>query len=131
VRRVEPGGVEEVLIATNPTTTGEATALHIADLLRGSARVTRLASGLPVGASTPTRSRWVGPSPAAAASERSAIPASSVDERPGRVSTQYWSHLACLCPVVPEQSLTWRPRHPTGAEEGRSARSRARSHRCR
>jgi recombination protein RecR len=50
VRRVEAGGVEEVLVATNPTTTGEATALHIADLLRGSARVTRLASGLPVGA---------------------------------------------------------------------------------
>jgi recombination protein RecR len=50
VRRVEAGGVEEVLVATNPTTTGEATALHIAELLRGSARVTRLASGLPVGA---------------------------------------------------------------------------------
>ena len=38
------------MLATNPTTTGEATALHIAELLRGSARVTRLASGLPVGA---------------------------------------------------------------------------------
>ena len=50
VRRVEAGGVEEVLIATNPTTTGEATALHLAELLRGSASVTRLASGLPVGA---------------------------------------------------------------------------------
>jgi recombination protein RecR len=50
VRRVEEGGVEEVVLATNPTTTGEATALHIADLLRGRVSVTRLASGLPVGA---------------------------------------------------------------------------------
>src|SRR5215217_5341135 len=32
--RVENGGVSEVVLATNPTTTGEATALHIADGLR-------------------------------------------------------------------------------------------------
>jgi recombination protein RecR len=50
LRRVEEGEIDEVLLATNPTTTGEATALHIADELRGRARVTRLASGLPVGA---------------------------------------------------------------------------------
>jgi recombination protein RecR len=50
VRRVEGGEVGEVVLATNPTTTGEATALHIAELLRGQATVTRLASGLPVGA---------------------------------------------------------------------------------
>src|ERR1700691_5929179 len=52
-RRVEDGGVREVVIATNPTTTGEATALHIAGALRELApdvSVTRLASGLPVGA---------------------------------------------------------------------------------
>jgi len=45
--------VREVVLATNPTTTGEATALHIADELRRRAPdviVTRLASGLPVGA---------------------------------------------------------------------------------
>lgn len=42
--------VVEVVLATNPTTTGEATALHIADELRGGVIVTRLASGLPVGA---------------------------------------------------------------------------------
>jgi recombination protein RecR len=45
--------VREVVIATNPTTTGEATALHIAAGLRalnGEITVTRLASGLPVGA---------------------------------------------------------------------------------
>jgi recombination protein RecR len=45
--------VREVVIATNPTTTGEATALHIADAVRQlmpEITVTRLASGLPVGA---------------------------------------------------------------------------------
>jgi recombination protein RecR len=44
--------IREVVLATNPTTTGEATALHIADGLRErspSLTVTRLASGLPVG----------------------------------------------------------------------------------
>ena len=50
LRRVEGGEVGEVVLATNPTTTGEATALHIAELLRGRVAVTRLASGLPVGA---------------------------------------------------------------------------------
>jgi recombination protein RecR len=51
--RVEADGVTEVVIATNPTTTGEATAMHIADTLRErspAVAVTRLASGLPVGA---------------------------------------------------------------------------------
>jgi recombination protein RecR len=50
--RVEAGGITEVVIATNPTTTGEATALHIAAGLHERApavTVTRLASGLPVG----------------------------------------------------------------------------------
>jgi recombination protein RecR len=44
--------ITEVVVATNPTTTGEATALHIAAVLRDRAPdlvVTRLASGLPVG----------------------------------------------------------------------------------
>ena len=48
--RVQRGGIGEVVLATNPTTTGEATALHIAEALRGQVTVTRLASGLPVGA---------------------------------------------------------------------------------
>ncbi len=54
--RITPAGDEEpmreVVLATNPTTTGEATALHIAEELRRIApevTVTRLASGLPVG----------------------------------------------------------------------------------
>jgi recombination protein RecR len=50
VSRVTDGEVAEVVLATNPTTTGEATAHHLADRLRGQASITRLASGLPVGA---------------------------------------------------------------------------------
>lgn len=49
-QRVAAGGITEVILATNPTTTGEATAIHIADLLRSQVSVTRLAAGLPVGA---------------------------------------------------------------------------------
>ena len=48
-RRVEANGVHEVVLATNPNMTGEATAAYIADRLRDRVRVTRLASGLPVG----------------------------------------------------------------------------------
>ena len=53
VQRVERNGVQEVVLATNPTMTGEATAAFLADrmrtLLGDRVRVTRLASGLPVG----------------------------------------------------------------------------------
>jgi recombination protein RecR len=52
VERVGSNGVREVVVATNATTTGEATALYLADVLRARAPevvVTRLASGLPVG----------------------------------------------------------------------------------
>jgi recombination protein RecR len=47
--RVERNGVAEVVLATNPTMTGEATAAYLADRLRAKVQVTRLASGLPVG----------------------------------------------------------------------------------
>ena len=49
VQRVERNGVAEVVLATNPNMTGEATAAYLADRLRDRTRVTRLASGLPVG----------------------------------------------------------------------------------
>jgi recombination protein RecR len=49
VARVEANGVTEVVLATNPTMTGEATAAYLADRLRDKVAVTRLASGLPVG----------------------------------------------------------------------------------
>ena len=48
--RVRAGGVEEVILATNPTVAGDGTALHIISLLEGSGvKLTRLARGLPSG----------------------------------------------------------------------------------
>jgi len=48
--RLEQGGVEEVILATNPSVEGEATAIYLAKLLRPlGARITRIARGLPVG----------------------------------------------------------------------------------
>jgi recombination protein RecR len=49
LHRVATGEIAEVVLATNPNMTGEATAAYIADRLRERATVTRLASGLPVG----------------------------------------------------------------------------------
>ncbi len=54
LQRVARGEIREVVLATNPNMTGEATAAYLADRLRGTGRqpdpaVTRLASGLPVG----------------------------------------------------------------------------------
>jgi recombination protein RecR len=52
LRRIDSGNVRELVVATNSTTTGEATALYLADTLRDRApevAVTRLATGLPVG----------------------------------------------------------------------------------
>ena len=50
VERVEREGTKEIVVATNPNTTGEATALFIAqELNEKPVRVTALASGLPVG----------------------------------------------------------------------------------
>ena len=48
--RVGDGGVDEVILATNPTVEGEATALYLARLLKPlGVRVTRIAMGIPVG----------------------------------------------------------------------------------
>ena len=48
--RVGSGGIEEVILATNPTVEGEATALYLARLLKPlEVRVTRIAMGVPVG----------------------------------------------------------------------------------
>ncbi|WP_251448805.1 recombination mediator RecR [Vermiculatibacterium agrestimuris] len=50
VERVSAGGVHEVIMATNPTTEGEATAIYLSRLLKPfGVRVTRLAYGVPVG----------------------------------------------------------------------------------
>ena len=49
-RRVEEGGVDEVILATNPTIEGEATATYLSGKLRRAGlRVTRIATGIPVG----------------------------------------------------------------------------------
>ena len=48
--RVDAGGVEEVILATNPNVEGEATAIYLARLLKPlGMRVTRIAMGVPVG----------------------------------------------------------------------------------
>ena len=50
VARVRDSKVEEVILATNPTVEGDATALYLADLIKPmGVRVTRIALGLPVG----------------------------------------------------------------------------------
>ncbi len=50
VARLEPEGVEEVIVCTNPNTEGEVTAMYVARLLKPlGINVTRIASGLPVG----------------------------------------------------------------------------------
>ena len=46
--RIDGGGVEEVILATNPTVEGEATAIYLARLLKPlGVRVTRIATGIP------------------------------------------------------------------------------------
>jgi len=50
VARVRGGGIEELILATNPNLEGEATSMYVAQLLGGSGvRLTRLARGLPMG----------------------------------------------------------------------------------
>jgi recombination protein RecR len=50
VERIGEGGIEEVIIATNPTVEGEATAVYLARLLKPlGVKVTRIAMGIPVG----------------------------------------------------------------------------------
>ena len=51
LKRVKENGIEEVILATNPTLDGETTALFVAKLLEGKANVTRLGYGLPMGSS--------------------------------------------------------------------------------
>lgn len=48
--RIEPEGITEVILCTNPNTEGEVTAMYLARMLQPfGVRVTRIASGLPVG----------------------------------------------------------------------------------
>jgi recombination protein RecR len=50
LRRVQAGGVQEIILATNPTLEGDGTALYISNVLAATGvRITRLARGLPSG----------------------------------------------------------------------------------
>jgi recombination protein RecR len=50
IRRVESGDVDEVILATNPTVEGEATATYLSQQLRRQGvKITRIAMGIPVG----------------------------------------------------------------------------------
>jgi recombination protein RecR len=50
MRRVESGSVDEVILATNPTVEGEATAVFLARQLKPTGvRITRIATGIPAG----------------------------------------------------------------------------------
>jgi recombination protein RecR len=48
-KRVDDSGVDEVIIATNPTVEGEATAVYLSRLLKQKVKVTRIATGVPAG----------------------------------------------------------------------------------
>lgn len=49
-RRVESGSIDELILATNPTVEGEATATYLARMFRGAGvKVTRIATGVPAG----------------------------------------------------------------------------------
>jgi recombination protein RecR len=48
-KRVESGNVDELILATNPTIEGEATATYLSRLFKSSTKVTRIATGVPVG----------------------------------------------------------------------------------
>jgi recombination protein RecR len=50
LKRIENGGVDELIIATNPTIEGEATAVHLTHLIKPfGVKVTRIATGIPAG----------------------------------------------------------------------------------
>lgn len=50
LKRIENGSVDEIIIATNPTIEGEATAVHLTGLIkRAGVKVTRIATGIPAG----------------------------------------------------------------------------------
>lgn len=50
LKRIDSGSVDEIIIATNPTIEGEATAVHLTGLIkRPGLKVTRIATGIPAG----------------------------------------------------------------------------------
>ena len=59
IDRVKQGGVREVILATNPTTEGDATAFYIQKAIGASAQVTRIARGIPAGSTLEYSDRTV------------------------------------------------------------------------
>ena len=59
VERVKQGGVREVILATNPTTEGDATAFYIQKAIGSTAQVTRIARGIPAGSTLEYSDRTV------------------------------------------------------------------------
>ena len=57
--RVKTGGVREVILATNPTTEGDATAFYLQKSIGGAAHVTRIARGIPAGSTLEYSDRTV------------------------------------------------------------------------
>ena len=50
IERISKGGVDEIILATNPDVEGDATALYLARLLKPlGVKVTRIAYGIPIG----------------------------------------------------------------------------------
>ncbi|HEV2990441.1 MAG TPA: recombination mediator RecR [Candidatus Angelobacter sp.] len=50
LKRIESGNIDEIIIATNPNTEGEATAVYLSGLIkRPGVKVTRIATGIPAG----------------------------------------------------------------------------------
>ena len=121
LKRVEAGGVREVVVATNSTTTGEATALYLADTMRERApavTVTRLPAACrwaPT-SSTPTRSR----------SARRSAAAGSCDRRTPASARR--SRASAMRRALASSSLPWFSSTPTsrtaGTRPGGQARRR-------
>ena len=59
VNRVRLGGIREVILATNPTTEGDATAFYLQKALAGQVPVTRIARGIPAGSTLEYSDRTV------------------------------------------------------------------------
>lgn len=60
LRRIEAGGIREVILGTNPTVEGDGTAMYLSERLAATGvKVTRLARGMPIGQSLDTMSKAV------------------------------------------------------------------------
>ena len=135
LERASSNGVREVVVATNATTTGEATALYIADALRERApavTVTRLASGLPVGADLEYADEVTlgtalarPPRPVARATAHSGSPVVPLRPTDPRRGPRPAARRADLAPCAPPAArATWRPAGRPAGRRRRACRRR-------